>query len=253
MVAEIPFQAQAGPDPAGLAVSRIKPAYEQVGDQLRDLIVSGQLQPGDRLPVEGKLALTFGVSRSTVREALRSLAAHDLVYTRRGVNGGTFIADTSPVLLSSSLEAGLHILSVNQAITTVELLEARELFEVPATRLAAKRRTPSQIADMRAAIEAENRDGDRSGTFNHNTLFHAIVLQAAGNRLAELLIAPVYGVIRSRFLTDEADRRFWTQVDRDHLLILRDIEAGDEDAAAASMQAHLRRLNKAYRQRDPIG
>ena len=232
--------------PSEFAVRKIKPAYQQVADQLRDLIISGELGPGDRLPIEGQLSTTFGVSRSTVREALRSLSAQNLVYTSRGVAGGTFISETSPRVLSGYLETGLSLLNGSDAITSAELLEAREIFEVPATRLAAKRRTPEQITAMREAIEREVASTDRSSTFEHNTLFHAAVLEAAGNRLAEVIISPIFGVIRSRFLNDGATGRFWKQVDEDHLTILKHIEGGDENAAADAMKQHLRRLSEAY-------
>ena len=232
--------------PSEISVSRIKPAYEQVADQLRDLIVSGRLLPGDRLPVEARLSATFGVSRSTVREALRSLTAQNLVSTSRGVTGGTFVSDTTPRLLISHLEARLGLLSATDAITAAELLEARELFEVPAAKLAAQRRTQGQVEVMRAVIERELRLPGRGGEFEHNSQFHALVLDACGNRLVEVLTAPIFAVIRSRFLRDDVPRRFWFQVDKDHLSILGHIEAADGDAAAHAMRIHLTRLRKTY-------
>lgn len=229
-----------------LTVTKIKPAYQQVADQLRALIISGDLGPGDKLPVESQLSTTFGVSRSTVREALRSLSAQNLVYTSRGVAGGTFIADASPPVLTAYLETGLSLLNGSEAITTAELLEARELFEVPATRLAAQRRTEDHLTAMRAATDRES-GGDRGATFEGNSRFHAVVLEAAGNSLAEVMISPIFGVIRSRFLASAASQPFWRQVDEDHLVILKHIEDGDGDQAAAAMTDHLRRLSAAYK------
>lgn len=229
-----------------IPVSRIKPAYEQVADQLRDLIVSGRLTPGDRLPVEAKLSATFGVSRSTVREALRSLTAQNLVYTSRGVAGGTFVSATTPGLLTSYLETGLSLLSGMDAITADELLEARELVEAPAARLAAQRRTADDIAEMRAAIERESGGTGRGAKFEHNTQFHVLVLTAAGNKLVEVLTLPIFSVIRTRFLRDDVPRQTWSQVDGDHLAILQHIEAGDGDAAMQDMREHLIRLRATY-------
>ena len=229
-----------------IPVSRIKPAYEQVTDQLRVLIVSGRLAPGDRLPVEAKLSAAFGVSRSTVREALRSLTAQNLVYTSRGVTGGTFVAATTPDQLSSYLETGLSLLSGMDAITVSELLETREMFEPPAARLAAERRTEAHIAEMRAAIERESRATGRSARFECNTRFHTLILSAGGNKLAEVMTVPIFGVIRSRFLRDDVPGEFWPQVDDDHLTVLRHIEAGDGDAAMTAMRDHLARLREAY-------
>lgn len=229
-----------------IPVSRIKPAYEQVIDQLRDLIITGHLAPGDRLPVEAKLAATFGVSRSTVREALRSLTAQNLVYTSRGVTGGTFVAVTTPDHLSSYLETGLSLLSGMDAITVNELLEAREMFEPPAARLAAERRTEAHISEMRTAINREALATGRSARFECNTHFHTLVLSAAGNKLAEVMTVPIFSVIRSRFLRDDMPGKLWSQVDDDHLAILRHIEAGSGDASMAAMRDHLARVREAY-------
>lgn len=240
---------QAGQPDRDLPVNRIKPAYAQVADQLRDLIVSGRLQSGDQLPTETRLSVTFGVSRSTIREALRSLSAQNLVHTSRGVTGGSFVAAASPGLLSSHLEAGLSLLSAADALTADELLEARELFEVPAARLAAQRRSADQLAALRAAISDEAQPAGRRAKFEHNTNFHRLVLDACGNRLVEVMTVPIFGVIRARFLRDDVPERFWAEVDDDHRSILERITDQDEELAAAEMRDHLTRLRRAYQLR----
>src|SRR5437773_12556446 len=75
----------------GVSVRRVREAFGQVADQLRDLIASGALLPGQRLPTEVELGAEFGVSRATVREALRLLAAHNLIRTAKGVGGGSYV------------------------------------------------------------------------------------------------------------------------------------------------------------------
>ncbi|MGH3039100.1 MAG: FadR/GntR family transcriptional regulator, partial [Gaiellaceae bacterium] len=74
-----------------MPVRRVRKAYEQVNDQLRELIVSGELAPGERLPNEAVLAREFGVSRATVREALRILTAQNLIRTTKGAGGGSYV------------------------------------------------------------------------------------------------------------------------------------------------------------------
>src|SRR5919206_988469 len=73
------------------AVQRVRKAYEQVADQLRELITSGELAPGQRLPSEAALAVQFGVSRATIREALRVLLTQNLIRTTKGAHGGSFV------------------------------------------------------------------------------------------------------------------------------------------------------------------
>jgi len=234
-----------------LQVNRIQPAYQQVADQLRQLIVSGTLSPGDRLPVEGEMSSAFGVSRSTVREALRLLSSQGLIHTVRGVTGGTFVSESDPAAISAYLETSLGRLSGNQNITADELLEARHLLEVPAARLAAQRRSQSQIDAMRRAIEEEQAETERGARFQHHQHFHVALLEAAGNRLLGVMTVPVFRVIRSRFLRDEPRATFWHEVDSDHQDILDCVVAGDADGAARRMDEHLSRLRATYETDDP--
>lgn len=233
-----------------LSVKRIRPAYEQVAEQLRELVLNGTLSPGDQLPVEAELSTVFGVSRSTVREALRILSSQSLIYTARGVTGGTFVAETSPDAVSDFLETSIGLLSGSHEITADELLEARDLLEVPAARLAALRRTDEHLEAMRNAIAEEKAETDRGLRFEHHQRFHVALLDAAGNKLLDLMTVPVFRVIRSRFLSDQPAKLFWTQVDDDHTEILNCIAASDADKAALRMHAHLARLRSIYAQAD---
>lgn len=231
----------------GIDVKRIRPAYQQVADQLREQILVGRLQPGHRLPVEAELSGVFGVSRSTVREALRVLGSQDLIHTVRGVTGGTFVSQTDPESVAEYLETRLGLLTGHAAITAAELLEARRLLEVPATRLAATRRTDEQIAAMHASIERERRETERSERFVQHQQFHQDLLEAADNRLLGIMTVPIFRTIRSRFLHDHAPRDFWQEVDDDHVAILARVEASDPEGAAVAMAAHLDRVAGHYR------
>lgn len=238
--------ARAGERPEDLGIRRIRPAYEQVADQLRDLVIGGSIGPGDRLPAEADLATKFGVSRSTIREALRVLGSEGLFRTTRGVSGGTFVAETDPGAVSDYLETRLGLLSGHEAITVAELLEARQLLEVPAARLAAERRSEEQLEEMRLSIERERAESERGPRFEHHHHFHVALLSAAQNRLLDMMTVPVFRVIRARFLGDRPNSSFWQDVDHDHDTILERIEAGDADGAAGAMAEHLERLRAVY-------
>lgn len=229
-----------------LVVSRIQPVYQQVADQLCELIVEGNLSPGDRLPKEVDLAAAFGVSRGTVREALRVVASRNLIYATRGASGGTFVAEGDAAALTQYLETGIGLLSGNESISLDELLESRQLLEVPATRLAAERRTNQHLEALRVSLDAESQEVETGTRYYHHRRFHALVLAASGNRLIEVMTLPVFGVIRSRFVAHQSEE-FWSEVDDDHVAILDHITAGDGDRAAAAMQEHLLRLNVRYR------
>ncbi len=230
---------------SALAVNRIQPAYAQVAGQLRDLIVTGQIRTGDQLPNEAELGSIFGVSRSTVREALRSLAAQSLVYTSRGVTGGTFVAKLDAETVSEYLRTSLGLMSGSAGITVAELLETRAALEVPAARFAAIRRTDEVLQELRDNASIRTID-DESARYIKNSRFHELILDASGNRLLSLVASPVFDVLKSRFLREEVEKSYWTHVDEDHREILRYIETRDPDGAEGAMRSHLTRLEATY-------
>lgn len=234
-----------GPLSASL-ISKVRPAYQQVADQLRDRILDGSLAPGDRLPPEFELAEIFGVSRSTVREALRVLASRDLIHTTRGTNGGTFVSRVHFGQVSEYLETSLGLMSGAEDVTLVNLLEAREVLEVPAAGLAAIRREQRHVDEMRIIVEQEKRTRDRNLRFRDHRSFHGIVVDAADNRLLGVMADPIFRVLQGRLSTELTDGAFWKGVDASHELILDRIEAGDSEGASTAMREHLKDINSAY-------
>lgn len=227
----------------GLGVTPVRSAYQQIADQLRGLIVSGELAPGDRLPSEPELGQAFGVGRSTVREALRSLSSQNLVYTSRGVNGGTFVADVDPQHISAYLETSLGLLTAG-SLTVDELLAVREILEVPAARLAATERTEEELAALRKAVEQENVEAGPQ--HEHPQEFHILLLTCTHNGLLEVVTQPIFSVLKNRFLRGNAPASFWQQVCSDHGDIVEAIQRGDADTAGELMQRHLHRLRETY-------
>jgi GntR family transcriptional regulator, transcriptional repressor for pyruvate dehydrogenase complex len=192
--------------------------YEEVAERIRGQIAAGEISAGERLPVESTLAGDLGVSRSTIREALRVLGSEGLIRTVRGVNGGSFVAATGREAAGEYLENRLAMLGEGGEIAGAELLETRNLLEAAAARLAAERRDSTRLAGLREALDDE--DG-----------FHAALLGAAQNRVLELIAAPIVRLTGSG-PPDSAD----------HGRILARIEAGDAEGAATATTEHLGRL-----------
>jgi GntR family transcriptional repressor for pyruvate dehydrogenase complex len=232
---------------AALPVQRIRPAYEQVAEQLRELVLSGQVTPGDRLPVEGDLSAEFGVSRSTIREAIRLLSSQSLVHTVRGPAGGTFVSAADPDALRDYLVTSIGLLGGGDSVSVTDLLEVREALEVPAAHLAALHRREEHLVTMRDAIEREREQTVRGAQFRHNQQFHVHLLEASNNQLLAAVTEPVFRVIQTRFLKDE-DEAFYAQVSDEHSEILAAIEAGDGQGAAQAMHRHLNQLRGVYGQ-----
>lgn len=229
-----------------LPVRPVRRAFEQVADQLRELLIHGVLTPGNRLPNEVELAEQFNVSRGTVREALRTLTSEGLVATTRGARGGSFAAAPKAANVVQSLTGTISLMAASREVTVAELLEARELFEVPAARMAALKRSDEELKLIRAVVPTSPAELVGRRAFEANRGFHERVLSAAGNRLLRLTTEPLFVTMQVRFLRESASEDFWELVFADHLHILEAIEAGDGEAAAEAMAVHLRNIRPTY-------
>jgi DNA-binding FadR family transcriptional regulator len=226
-------------------VTRVRKAYEQVYDQLRDLIIRGELARGERLPGEVVLARQFGVSRGTVREALRALAAHNLVRTAKGAGGGTFVTLPTVDHISAFLQANIGLLSETNDVTLEEFLEARRLLEGFAARQCAARHTEADLDRLRATM-VEPGALSVEEQFHYNKEFHRVLLDGAGNTLLRIAAQPIFSVLQTNLRRDELSPSFGEHVEQDHRAILAAIERGDGDAAAVEMDRHLDFLSRTY-------
>jgi len=232
-------------DPLG--VSRIRPAYEQVADQLRELIVGGTLKQGERLPATPELASMFGVGRSTVREALRQLSSQNLINAVRGSKGGTFVTISDADSVRKYLEATIGLMSGSNQLSMNELFEARFILECEAARLAAQRRTDKQLAQLMEAMLFDREmleSGQRGMQIDRD--FHAALLEASGNRVLHVMTIPVFRALTARMSRRPPGQSFWEIIDEEHKSIFQCVQDKDTDGAAAAMRAHLVRLREVY-------
>jgi GntR family transcriptional regulator, transcriptional repressor for pyruvate dehydrogenase complex len=219
------------------------PAYRVLADDLRSQITSGQLRPGDRLPTEPQLCRDCGVSRSTVREALRLLASQHLIVTTRGVAGGSFVAHPSPEQISDTFATGVRLLQVNAVVDASHLLEARGIFEIAAAALAAHRRRPEHLEALRGTLfDPRTADLDTMATLH--PAFHMALIACCGNPALDLVTRPLHMVVNLRELVADLGRDFWIQVDEDHRAILDAVTASDPDAAQDAARRHLEHLQR---------
>jgi DNA-binding FadR family transcriptional regulator len=225
--------------------SPVRPAYAALADVLRGRILDGELPAGSRLPSESELSAEFGVGRSTVREALSALASQNLILTTRGVTGGSFVVIPTVDSMSAHLETGVGLMAAAQDVSVVQLMEARQMLEVPAAGMAAHRIDESGLEELRGTIfDPAGTPGP--STYAKNQEFHLVLLRATNNPLLEVITAPVFRVMASRFGRDRAPSDFWTRVDADHREILGIVETGDSLGAMAAMRRHLDHLGDVY-------
>lgn len=209
-----------------------------LADELRAEITSGRLQPGERLPPEPELCVKTGVSRSTVREALRLLTSQHLIVTTRGVTGGSFVAHPDAEQLADGLSTGFTLLANSAGVALTDLVELRRALEVPAAGLAAVRRTDEHLAEIGATLFDPAADDIDTMMLAH-VAFHTAVAKACGNPLFELVMRPLYHAALGEDLLEGLPADYWVRIDADHRRLLECLCAGDAEAAAAVAARHL--------------
>jgi DNA-binding FadR family transcriptional regulator len=229
-----------------LAVRRVRKAYEQVADQLRALIVGGQLNVGDRLPNESALAKEFGVSRATVREALRILSTQRLILTAKGRGGGTYVSRPDLDVISEFLQANINLLTELNHITLAELLEAREHIEVYAAELAADRRSDDDLERLDASVPSAEAEIGVHERFGLNFNFHPILMETSGNGLLYIAALPVFSVLQTSLARSALSEEWFREVSRQHGEIVAAIREQDGPAAASLMRDHLGFIRPSY-------
>lgn len=162
----------------------------QIAEAIREEIVAGRLIVDERLPSEAELADHFAVSRPTVREALKRLAAQSLIRTQRGAFGGAFVNRLSyPEAYGQQITTATLLLSMN-AISFDVACEARFALERACTPLAARRRTSATLATMRAEIDRQRQPGlSDEGFCASDVTFHRALVDGAGNPVLSYQLA----------------------------------------------------------------
>jgi DNA-binding FadR family transcriptional regulator len=240
----------AGPDspPAGVPLRRVRKSYEQVADQLREHILGGRLSRDERLPTETLLASQLGVSRATVREALRLLAAQNLIRTSKGASGGSYVTIPTVEHLLDYMSSNIGLLAGTDDLTLDELVEARILIEVPAARLAASRRDAEDVERLRAAIPGDEAKLDSNQEFRISADFHTSLVHACHNQLLTIAMRPLTNALQVNLQRSGLDREFHVELHRQHRGIAEAIATSDANAAGLLMQRHLEFLVPYYEQ-----
>lgn len=237
--------------------SAIRPARAStdVIAQIREAIFSGRFRPGDRLPTEREMAQQFGVSRVTVRDALRSLETSGLIRVKVGGQGGPYVAEPDVSLLSDSLGTHLQL----RGTTFRELAEARLALETTAARLAAERATCEDLVALEAAIHGPIRPLDDSATGSVGAAatsldFHTALVTAAHNGALLAMFTATRALIQEAFDALHAQQPDMAQAARvAHGQLYQAIAARDGEAAVRIMRDHLYEFaDRAERARDAL-
>jgi DNA-binding FadR family transcriptional regulator len=225
-----------GRRPLGFVPIQQLRAHEYVAEQVQRHIALRLIGPGESLPSERELAATFGVGRPTVQHALRLLEADRLVETRRGRNGGTFVA--APTSGSSALD-DLMARVLRQRQELEEVLIYRRVIEPRVAREAARLRRREDLAAMSEAIEAMSQASSEPDYMRHDTEFHLSIAQATRNRFLIGAIEDVRLRLNDAMsLLPESDT-WHRRLSGEHDAIVGAIGSRDAEAAEQAMDLHV--------------
>src|SRR6059058_1050384 len=170
------------PETSLFAPVTVARASSSIADQIRQAIVTGKLAQGERLPPERELAEQFGVSRVTVRDALRALEAMGLIEVRVGARGGAFVTVPTGSIVGQTMSDMMMM----SAITPEDIVEARLVVELGTVTLACSRATDEDIAALRE-LQERSEAALRAKTYTRELSwdFHALVASAAHNAAIE--------------------------------------------------------------------
>jgi GntR family transcriptional regulator, transcriptional repressor for pyruvate dehydrogenase complex len=212
--------------------------YQLVAENLVREIAGRRLRPGDPLPTERELTEGFRVGRSSVREALRMLESRGLI--QPSGRGGFAVSEYRTVLRTS-----LQLLLRLEEVDLRELYETRRILEVEVAGLAAARRRPSDLVELRTRVgEMERQIDSPEGYVRADVAFHRAIGAASGNRTALHLMDSIRGTLHTALLRvyeiPGSPRRSLPQ----HRLILGAIAERNPSAARERMRAHLERVER---------
>ncbi len=218
-------------------------AFDEIAAQIRAELAHGHLKIGARLPPERALAEQFGVSRNTLREALRSLEHAGLIRLQKGATGGAFIRESSGDAIVTGLLDMYHLGSIQPK----QLTEARIWLESVIVREACRRATDADLALLQANVElaaAAEKAGDFPRRAATHIEFHRILAQITGNPIMVVVMKGVLDVLEHFIRTIGPYENAFVLPSRRRFL--KHMMNRDAEAAVAEMEASLKRLQRNY-------
>jgi GntR family transcriptional regulator, transcriptional repressor for pyruvate dehydrogenase complex len=204
-------------------------------EKIKAMITSGALRAGDRLPKEADLAAALGLSRNSLREAVRALALVNILDVRRG--DGTYVTSLEPHIL---LEALNFIVDFHRDDTVLEFLQVRRILEPAATAMAAERISPEEVKGLRALLDSLGSNPDPEELVEKDMEFHRRIVVSAGNSVLASLLESMSGpMTRARVWRGITQTGTLTRTLAEHRAILDALTARDPEAARAWATVHI--------------
>ncbi|HYM59247.1 MAG TPA: FadR/GntR family transcriptional regulator [Solirubrobacteraceae bacterium] len=218
-------------------------ASERIAYQIRVHLAENALQPGDRIGTEAELAREFGVSRPTLREAVRLLAGSHLIHVSQGRAGGIFVANTANDGMGRDVSDAIATMLAADSVSLHQLLEARMFLEVPLAGLAAENATDETVRGLEAAIADAQGNHPASDEFRlADGRFHELLATAAGNELLMAFTRWILDVLQPSLVKRIGASIDGSAIIAQHGAILRAVKRRQPAAAQRAMRQHLEYL-----------
>jgi GntR family transcriptional regulator, transcriptional repressor for pyruvate dehydrogenase complex len=204
-------------------------------EKIKAMIVSGTLRAGDRLPKEADLAAELGLSRSSLREAVKALSLVNILDVRQG--DGTYVTSLEPTLL---LEALSFIVDFHRDTTVLELLQVRRILEPAATALAAERASDAEISDLRKLLDSLGPEPAIEDLVANDLEFHRRIAASSGNSVLSSLVESMSApTTRARIWRGLTQAGVGARTLAEHRAILDAMASRDPEAARSWATVHI--------------
>jgi GntR family transcriptional regulator, transcriptional repressor for pyruvate dehydrogenase complex len=214
--------------------------------RIKAMLMSGELRPGDRLPPEKELGDKLGLSRSSLREAVKALELIRVLDVRRG--DGTYVTSLEPRLL---LEAMSFVVDLHQDASVLEIFEVRRILEPAAAALAVPRATPEDVAKLRDMVGTVDDDGSVEDLVAHDLTFHRYISELSGNSyLSSLLETLSSSTLRARIWRGLTEENAVAKTLTEHRRIVDAMDAGDVDLTRSLAVVHINGVQRWLEQTD---
>lgn len=212
--------------------------------KIKDMIVTGRLGPGDRLPPEQQLSEELGLSRSSLREAVKALEVIRVLDVRRG--DGTYVTSLEPRLL---LEAMSFVVDLHRDASILEMFQVRRMLEPQAAAIAARLMNEDRAGELEALFAGMDDQPSVEALVDHDVAFHGAIVDIAGNEyLTRLIDALSSSTVRARIWRGITQQGSVGRTVDEHRAILDALRQRDAELAQALMLAHIAGVERWLRQ-----
>lgn len=203
--------------------------------RIKDMLLDGQLRPGDRLPPEKELSESLGLSRSSLREAVKALELIRVLDVRRG--DGTFVTSLEPRLL---LEAMSFVVDLHEDHTILDLFEVRRILEPAAAAMATLKATPEDLDQLTTMLEEVGPTTSVEELVRHDVAFHGLISDLSGNSYLSTLLESLSGhTLRARIWRGLTEENSVERTLAEHRAIVDSMRLGNAELVRSWVTVHI--------------